>query len=63
MSVTALRVCDTSQYSRKSPEYRLGVAQLKKWHERCRCKLLGVTFRTLKLLANHGPSRIHGRDE
>jgi len=38
MTTTTLRVCDTSQYSRESPEYRRGVRQIKEWHIQCAMK-------------------------
>lgn len=42
MSGGAIRIEDTASYSRNSPEYKLGLAQLKEWHERCRSKRLGI---------------------
>lgn len=42
MSGGAIRIEDTASYSRNSPEYKLGLAQLKEWHERCRAKRLGI---------------------
>lgn len=42
MSGGAIRIEDTASYSRNSPEYKLGLAQLKEWHARCRAKRLGI---------------------
>lgn len=42
MSGGAIRIEDTASYSRNSPEYKLGLAQLAEWHERCRAKRLGI---------------------
>lgn len=42
MSGGAIRIDDTASYSRNSPEYKLGLAQLREWHERCRAKRLGI---------------------
>ena len=45
MSGGAIRIEDTASYSRNSPEYKLGLAQLAEWHERCRAKRLGIKRR------------------
>ena len=42
MSGGAIRIEDTASYSRNSPEYKLGLAQLKEWHARCRANRLGI---------------------
>ena len=42
MSGGAILIEDTASYSRNSPEYKLGLAQLAEWHERCRAKRLGI---------------------
>lgn len=38
----AVAIGDALTINRKSPEYKLGLAQLKEWHERCRAKRLGI---------------------
>ena len=38
----AVAIADALTINRKSPEYNLGLAQLKEWHERCRAKRLGI---------------------
>ena len=38
----AVAIADALTINRKSPEYKLGLAQLKEWHERCRGKRLGI---------------------
>lgn len=38
----AVAIADALTINRKSPEYKLGLAQLKEWHARCRAKRLGI---------------------
>lgn len=38
----AVAIADALTINRKSPEYNLGLAQLKEWHARCRAKRLGI---------------------
>ena len=38
----AVAIADALTINRKSPEYKLGLAQLKEWHDRCRAKRLGI---------------------
>lgn len=38
----AVAIADALTINRKSPEYKLGLAQLREWHERCRSKRLGI---------------------
>ena len=38
----AVAIADSLTINRKSPEYKLGLAQLREWHERCRANRLGI---------------------
>jgi len=44
--------CSEISY-KDTAEYRLGVRQLEQWHEKCRCKRLGIRFRPRSLRVNH----------
>ena len=41
-SAKAVVVADGLFVNRKSEQYRLGLAQLKEWHEQCRARRLGI---------------------
>ena len=38
----AVAIADALTINHKSQEYKLGLAQLKEWHDRCRTKRLGI---------------------
>ena len=53
----AVEIGDALSINRRSEEYRLGVAQMREWHERCRAKRLGIKRKPLSThsvnAANH----------
>lgn len=41
-TANAVKIGDALTINRKSPEYKLGLAQLAEWHARCMAKRLGI---------------------